>query len=194
METLKKLINAESEYRMKDETIDRFVGLMTEVKLKRNQILVPYNSVDDNIYIVKQGIIRTVYFDGFREVTFAFAPPGSLKISYYSFVKKLPSFNKYVACCDSVVAKISKARFTDLMKESHDFALWVSAVFMVQFFLYEMKREVMNGDAGERFEALVANRPEIMENVSDRIIASYIGVSPQYLCKLKKEFSQRQKK
>lgn len=194
METLRRLINAESEYRMKDETIDRFIGLMTEVKLKRNQILLPYNTVDDNVYIIKQGIIRTAYFDGFKEVTFAFAPPGSLKISYYSYVKGVPSFNKYVACCDSVVMKISKARFTDLMRESHDFALWVSAVFLVQFFTYEVKREVMNGDAKERFEALIVNRPEIMDNVSDRIIASYIGVSPQYLCRLKKEFFHRLKK
>ncbi|MDR2891078.1 MAG: Crp/Fnr family transcriptional regulator [Alistipes sp.] len=193
METLKRLINAEGEYRMRDQTVERFIGLMEEVKLKRNQVLVPYNTVDDNVYMIKKGIIRTVYFDGFKEVTFAFALPGTIKISWYSYYKKLPSFNKYVACCDSVVMKITKAQFTDLVKESHDFAQWVAAVFTDQFFNYEKKRDVMNGDARERFEALIANRPEIMENLSDRIIASYIGVSPQYLCKLKKEFSHRLK-
>jgi CRP-like cAMP-binding protein len=193
METLKKLIIDECEYRMQDETIDRFIGLMTEVQLKRHQVLMSYNTVDDSFYMVKQGLIRTVYFDGFKEVTFAFAPPGTPKISYYSYVRGLPSFYKYVACCDSVVVKMSKAQFTNLMKESHDFTQWVTSVFLAQFFWYEKKREVMYGDARERFEALIINRPEIRENVSDRIIASYIGVSPQYLCKLKKEFSHRLK-
>lgn len=194
METLRKLLDSECEYKMKEQTVERFVELMTEVRLKRNQVLVPYNTLDDNVYIVKKGIIRTVYFDGFKEVTFAFAPPGTLKISYYSYVRGIPSFNKYVACCDSTVMKITKSRFTDLMMQSHDFALWVSHVFLGQFFAYEKKREIVNGDASERFEALIVNRPEIIENVSSRIIASYIGVTPQYLCKLKRDFSHKPRK
>lgn len=37
----------------------------------------------------------------------------------------------------------------------------------------------------ERFDAMIRNRPEIMENVPLRIIASYLGITPQYLSKLK---------
>ncbi len=193
-DTLRKLLNAECEYRMKDETMDMFIGLMTEIKLKRNQVLTPYNTFDDNIYVIKQGIIRTAYFDGFKEVTFAFAPPGTLKLSYYPLVKGIPSFTKYVACCDSVIMKTTKAQFNSLMRESHDFALWVYYVFLGQFYAYEKKREIVNGNAKERFEALVANRPEIIENVSSRVIASYIGVSPEYLCRLEKQFPHKKKK
>ncbi len=46
------------------------------------------------------------------------------------------------------------------------------------------------GDAKERFLSLVQNRPEIMENVPMKYIASYIGVTPQYLCKMKRQFRQ----
>jgi CRP-like cAMP-binding protein len=194
METLRKQLHAECGYRMKDETMDKFLSLMTEMKLKKGQQLIPYNTIDDNIYIVKEGIIRTVYFDGFNEVTFAFAMPGTLKISYYSFCKGIPSFSKYVACCDSVILKVSKAQFTGLMEQSNDFAQWVSYMSLEQLFFHEMKREVVNGDAKERFVAMIENRPEIIEKVSSRIVASYIGVTPQYMCRLKKEFAYKLKK
>ncbi len=193
METLRNQLNAECAYRMKDETMDMFLGLMTELKLKRHEALIPYGKVDDNVYVVRKGIIRTVYFEGLKEVTFAFALPGTLKISYYSFCKGTPSFSKYVACCDSVVMKVTKAQFIGLMQQSPDFARWVSHMSLEQLFFHEMKREVVNGDARERFEALIENRPEIIENVSARIIASYIGVTPQYLSKLQREYWQKQR-
>ena len=194
METLRKQIDAECGYRMKDETMDRFLGLMTEMKVKRHQPLIPYNKLDDNIYIVKEGIIRSVYFDGLKEVTFGFALPGTVLIYYYSFIKSLPSFSKLVACCDSVVMKVSKSQFIDLVDQSHDFARWMMFLAMEELVYHEKRREVINGDAKERVEAFIRNRPEIIENVSSRIIASYIGITPQYLSKLKKDFSYKLKK
>ncbi len=194
METLRKLLYAECDYRMKDETMDRFLESMTELKLKRNQPLIPYDKLDDNIYVIKKGIIRTAYFDGFNEKTFAFALPGTVLISYYSFCKGIPSFSKLEACCESVIMKLSKARFTELASQSHDFSQWMMYMSLEELMYHEKKREVVNGDARERFEALIVNRPEIIENVSSRIIASYIGITPIYLSKLKRDFSHKLKK
>lgn len=193
MEILREQLNAECAYRMKDETMDKFLALMTEINLKRNEILIPYNKVDDNVYIIKEGIIRMAYFDGFKEVTFVFGLPGTVDIPYYCFCEGHPSFLKYEACCDSVVMKVSKTQFMDLADESHDFARWVMTMSMRQLMFYEKKLDVINGNAKERFEALMENRPEIIKNVSHKIIASYIGVTPQYLSKLKRDCLSKSK-
>ncbi len=194
METLKKLLDAECSYRMKDETMDRFLGSMTELNFKRNEPVIPYGECDNNIYVIKKGIVRIAYFDGFKEMTLAFGQPGTLVVSYYSFVKGEPSFYKYEACCNSVIMKIPKVKFNDLIRQSHDFAQWMLSLSMEQLWGHELKAQVVNGDAKERFEALIENRPEIIENVSSRIIASYIGITPQYLSKLKRMFSLRNQK
>ena len=194
METLRKLLDAECGYKMKDETMNAFLDLMTDVTLRRGQPLIDYNTVDDNIYIVRSGIIRTAYFDGFNEKTFAFALPGTVLIGYYSFCQKHPSFSKLEACCESHVMKVTKAQFVDLANRSHDFAQWMMYMSLEELMFHERKREVVNGDAKERFEALLLNRPEIIENVSSRIIASYIGITPIYLSKIKKHFAHKEKK
>lgn len=190
MEHLRELLFAECDYRIKDETMDMFLGAMTEQTLKANEPLIPYGALDSNVYILKSGILRAAYFNGFKEMTFAFGTPGSMAISYYAFYKDEPSFFKLEACCPSVVMKMSKARFVELTRQSHDFAQWVMWMSMGQLWLYEKKLVIVNGDAKERFEALIKNRPEIMEQVPMKYIAAYIGVTPQYLCKMKRLFMQ----
>jgi CRP-like cAMP-binding protein len=193
MDTLKTLLNAECSYRMKDETMDEFIGLMVEMKLRRNQALIDYGECDNNIYVVKEGILRVAYFDGFNEITWGFALPGTLLISYYAFCKGDPSFSKLAACCPSTVMKITKSRFAELASRSHDFAQWMMYMSLEELFFTEKRREIVNGDAKERFESLMEKRPEIMEHVSSRVLASYIGITPEYLSKLKKDFARHSK-
>lgn len=192
MEDIRTLLNAECSYRMKDETMDRFLGLMTELKLKRNQNLIPCGKCDPDVYIVRKGIISASCFDGSKERTHGFALPGSMIVSHYSFYGNEPSFSKFFACCPSSVVRVGKADFDKLVEESHDFAKWVMTMYMLELLYIEKKRQVVNGDAKEKFASLIINRPEIIENVTSRIIASYIGITPQYLSKLKREFSERQ--
>jgi CRP-like cAMP-binding protein len=195
METFRMLLFAENDYRMKDETMDMFFEAMSEIKLKAREPLIDYGAFDSNIYVIRSGIIRIAYFNGFREVTHAFGTPGTMTISYFAYFMDEPSFFKFEACCDSVVMKITKVRFLELIRQSHDFAQWVTSMLTGQLWAYEKKLQIVNGNAKERFEALVNDdRPEIMKNVSSKIIASYIGVTPIYLCKLKRDFSHKLKK
>jgi CRP-like cAMP-binding protein len=196
METLKQQLFEECSYRMEEETMDRFLGLMTEsVELKEGEALIPYGKYDNNIYVLKSGIIRSVYFDGVQERTFAFALPGTVMISYYAFYKRESSYFQLEACCDATVAmKITREAFLNLIKESNDFAQWMLWMSIGQLWFYEMKLSVVNGDAKERFESLMKNRPEVIEKVASKIIASYIGITPQYLSKLKRQFLTRSRK
>jgi CRP-like cAMP-binding protein len=179
---------------MKEETMDCFLDLMTEVKLKRGEPLIDYGALDTNVYVVKEGIMRVAYFNGFRENTYGFALPGTLMVSYYPFYNGEPAFSKFEACCPSTVMKITKAKFLGLARQSHDFAQWMMFMSLCQLFVHEKKREIVNGDAKERFEAFIDVRPQIVENVSAKILASYIDITPQYISRLKRQFAHKTKK
>jgi CRP-like cAMP-binding protein len=194
METLRKQLNLECDYRMADETMDRFLGLMTEVQFKNNEPVVPYGKLDNNIYIVKSGITRFVYFDGLKEMTFGFSLPGTVVISYHSYYLREPSFFQVESCGKSTLMKISRTDFDNLIKESTDFAQWMLRLSSAQICQFEMKLAVINGSAKERFKALLNKRPAIIENVSSKVIASYIGVTPTYLSKLKRQFMPNREK
>lgn len=195
MDELRKLLDVECDYRMADDTMDRFLGLMTEVRLKNNEPLIPYGKTDKNIYVVKEGIIRLAYFDGSKEMTFSFATPGTLLISWHSYYALVPSIFQLESCGKSVIMKVTKAQFDELLSESYDFTSWMLRMSMAQFWFHEMKLALINGaTAKERFEALLKNRPEIIQKVSSKIVASYIGIIPSSLSRLKRELMPSSKK
>ena len=194
METLKKQLNNVCDYKMSDETMDRFLGMATEVRLKSKESLIPYGKLDSNVYILKEGIIRFAYFDGDREKTFAFSTPGNIIISYRCYYKGLASFFQYESCGESVVLKVSKAKFDELLDLSGDFKNWILRMSFDQLWCQEMKVSIISGTAKERFIALIENRMDILKVVSNKVIASYIGVNQPYLSRLKREVLPKSKK
>ncbi len=187
MDALKKLINAECNYHMADETMDRFLGEMSEVHLKNKEPLISYGKCDNSIYVVKSGLIRYAYFSGTKEVTFGFAMPGTVMISYHSFYLNAPSFFQLESCSESVIMKLPKEKFDELFRDSVDFKDWMFAMSTYQLYAYEMKISLISGTAKERFEGLIKNRPEILNIVSDKILASYIGINQPYFSRLKRQ-------
>lgn len=191
MEALRKLLNEECNYRMRDETMDAFIGLMTEVKIGNNRPLIEYGQLDSNIYVVKEGLMRFSYFDGLREMTYGFSAPGTVIIQYHSFYSNIPSFFQIESCGKSTVMKVARVDFDELLKTSHDFLNWMFRMQAAQLWLHEKKLSVFNGTAMERFEALVKKRPEILQKVSSKVIASYIGITPSSLSRLKRELNKK---
>jgi CRP-like cAMP-binding protein len=130
--------------------------------------------------------MRHAYFDGMKETIFAFSTPGTMIVSWYSFYKRMPSFLQFESCGATTVMKIAKSDFDALVEQSADFAKWWTRLLVAQHWCLEMKLDAVNGTtAKERFESLVRNRPEILERVEARFIASYLGITPSYLCRLK---------
>lgn len=49
----------------------------------------------------------------------------------------------------------------------------------------------LNGNVYDRYEVLMPRRPEIIRNVPMKTVAAYLGMSPQYLSTLRKEWLNR---
>lgn len=194
METLRKQLNEACDYIMSDETMERFLELTSEMRLKNKEPLIPYGKFDNNIYILKEGIIRFAYVDSLGEKTLSFATPGNMIISYHSFYRGIPSFFQFESCGRSVVMKVPKSKFDELLKQSDDFARWMLRMSLEHLWCWEMKTALINGTAKERFESLMDNRPEILRTVSNKIIASYIGIIPSSLSRLKRQLMPNSKK
>ena len=186
MDTLKKLLLDEYKHKMPDGLLDEFIGAMTEVRLKNREVLIPYGKVDTNAYVLKSGIIYGCYFDGEKEKTYGFINPGTVIISYHPHAMHLPSFFQFESCGESVVGKISKKKLDEMVERSHEFAKWMLAVQTIKLYFNEHKLATISGTAKERFAALIKNRPEMIAHVPSKIIASYLGITPTYLCRLKK--------
>lgn len=178
---LKALLDNESDYRMSQEVIDTILDAGTIIELKSKEELIPSGSINTNVYIIYDGIIRCWYWFGDIEKTSVFGTEGTLVISHYCQSLGLPSPVTYEACCPARLFKLTREAFNGLLDSSPEFVRWCLSNAYMQLAFIEKKDSVIQGSAAERYRSLVKNRPEIIANVSLKAISSYLGITPQYL-------------
>lgn len=192
MEKLKELLNRECDRTMSSEEWDSLFELAEHVVLKKGEVLISPGEIKPDVYIVKEGILRGVDFNGDQERTFCFGLPGTIFNSRFSFYKRLPSYYQIEACCRSVVLQIPHDDYIELTDRSHAFAVWALHYAWYEQFLEEDREStVHNGNAKQRYIHMLKTRPAIVKGVSQRILASYLGITPEYLCRVKAEILKR---
>jgi CRP-like cAMP-binding protein len=193
MANLKELLSKESSYSISDDLLTKFISLGEEIKLRKRDILIPAGTVDDNVYILKDGMMKFVYHDGIKESIPHFSFNGDIILSYFCFHNSNPAIYSVIACCDCSVLRISKADFVELMETNRDFSLWVANMAFGRLANLEYDNHVVNGDARERLTNLMANQRDILQKVSSKTIASYLGITPSYLCRLRKQIIEEER-
>lgn len=124
--------------------------------------------------------------NGESERTFAFGSAGTMFVSKHSFVKRLPSYYQIDACCDTTLLRIPNKHYWYMVENYNEFAQWALWMVYEELFFQEKKNQVINGSAKDRYMSLLHSRMDLVTNVPQKILASYLNVTPQYLCRLKK--------
>lgn len=188
-ERLRELIRKESTYPISDSLIDRLVDSGVVIRLRAGEPITRSGETDPDFYILADGIMRCWHTEseGAVERTSYFGLPGTLCVSYHSYLLGQPSPNNHEACCQCTVVKISKEAVDALVEASAEFSRWLLGNAQFQLYFFEMKGRIIQGPARERYESLLKRRSEIVRKVPLKIIASYLGITPQYLSKLRRQ-------
>lgn len=179
------LLNGECDMRMPSRLVEAFIAGGERVRLRRGQTLIGIGDTDDNLYIVLEGVMRVWYLNGKQEVTFTFGMPGSIVHPMHCYYRNEASSENYTACCPVKLLKIRKEHYDKLLRQDHEFALWNLRLAQCQVYHYEMRRKEIKGDARERYNAMVRHRPDIVRIVPLKVIATYLGITPEYLSSLR---------
>ncbi len=192
IELLKSLLAKELGYLPGGDGIDALLRRGQLMDFRGGEAIIEAGCNCPDVYIVKDGIVRFIDMNGDKERTFAFAMAGTIFMSKHSFVMSRPSYYSVEACCQTELLRISRDDFWNVVEEYKEVALWMLRYAYGELFYQEHKNAaVHNGSARERYENMFGDRPEIIEKVPQKIIASYLGVTPEYFSRLKKEYFHR---
>lgn len=190
---LKRLFIDECRYQLNNEVMDEFLDLGTVVEFNRGEIICRAGLVDTNVYVVISGIVSRWRWNNNKEMVDTFSMPGTMFMEYHSYYASLDSHAFFEACCPSRLLKIAARDFDNLVERSHEFARWTLNMAYNQLYSYEIRELNFNGDVYQRYESLMRDRPEIIREVPMKVVAAYLGVSPQYLSTLRKEWLGKRK-
>ena len=157
---------------------------MKEIKVKKGQILQYEGDVNTKVYHVKSGLLRSYAIDkSGKENIFMFAPEGWVIADTNS--PEIPSVLFIDAFEDSEVIVLPK----DIEREKENIAAIAKRLSVLQNRILML----ISSSAIERYENFVDMYPTLVQRVPQRMIASYLGVTPETLSAAKSKRRKQSK-
>lgn len=172
---------------------EHFLGLLSSKKLKKKQFLLQEGDVCRHSAFVVEGCLRgyTVDGNGFEHIL-QFAPPDWWIGDMYSLFTQKPGNLNIDALEDTEVLLLSKTDQEQLYLDIPKFERFFRII--TQNSLVANRQRLLDNlslPAMERFALFCRQYPTLIERLSQKQIAAYIGVTPEFLSKLKSEYFRR---
>ncbi|SHM16696.1 Crp/Fnr family transcriptional regulator [Flavobacterium saccharophilum] len=159
------------------------------VSFSKNTIIEHEGIIPKYLYFVVSGVMRLFHYNNLGDeiTTHINCPPGFIT-SYSHFIDRTKS-NENVECItDCLLLRITKTDLDFLIQNSaafRDFSTWV----FQQSLAYNENRakDLANLTAEQRYKKLIENYPEILFNVPLQHIASFLGMNPKSLSRIRKQ-------
>lgn len=163
-------------------------GLVRTVKLKKGESFLSHGEKSDKFAVVEEGLFRIYYVDSEgKEAIKTFRAAGGLIGAYAEFLRNIPSRLNVVALSDSVLSVVQASDVLGVFKSSAEWER-VGRKITEQLYLEKEEREYqfLCLDASARYQAFLRDFSHDEIRIPDYMVASYLGITPVYLSKLKK--------
>ena len=168
-----------------------FIKLLRYRKLKKGEILLNYGEVCKNNYFVISGCLRNYSIDEYGgEHIIAFAPADWWTSDLYSYLAETPSEQIIDALIPTEVFAISKEDMEELYLRIPKFERMFRILFQNAMInhLHRIK-QIMSIPAEERYQYFIKRYPNIYSEIPLKYIASYLGISPEFLSKIRNKIA-----
>jgi len=156
---------------------------------KRSE-LVRLGQIENHISFIEEGIIRLFIpkEDEEKEITFGFSFSGEFISAYDSFLTQTPSLYQLEPLTRSVIWSISYEDLQEVYTKTKIGNL-IGRLSSERLYLIKSARmqSLLNETAEERYLNLIKERPHLLKEIPLKYIASYIGVTPQALSRIRKK-------
>ena len=165
---------------------DTFMKLMSKKIIRKNDFLISEGTVCNFLGIVHSGSMRSFVQNDEQEFNNDFYFENDFVSAYNSFLTRRPNGCNIQALTDTEVYCLSYKQLTALLDEDKE---WMKLGKYVsdRFYIKKCEREtsLLKHSATERLDLLLENYPGIEQRVSQYHLASYLGIKPETLSRIK---------
>lgn len=186
------LNNIQSLIRISDQEKEIISTLFKEKTYKKGDFFLAEGQICKQVGFLTKGLMRYYINHDGEEKTYAFSQEDQYVCNYESFLPQKPSSKIIQALEDSDVLVISHSDLQRLyanVREGERYGrIAVEAVFLQMLkdinSFYTETPEV-------RYEGFINNHPDLQQRISQYHIASFVGVKPQSLSRIRKRIFNR---
>lgn len=169
------------------ETLKRFYH---PVSFPKHHVITKLGEIEDYQYFITDGFARTYFKSDGLEITTRLGKSDQFISAQHSYVKRVPSLE----VLESITTiKGLRIHYSDLKKMYELDEKWIRASLHIMESAVidqnERMRQLTMLSAKERYELLVNESPTLLQNIALRYIASYIGIKPESLSRIRSNLS-----
>jgi CRP-like cAMP-binding protein len=173
--------------KVQEETLDEICSHFKLIKAKRNEMLLIQGEVCKHYYFVNKGCLRlfTINKDGV-EGTRYFAFEGAFGTALPSLIEQTPAFEFVQTIENSELLAISRDSFFHLVDTIPAFAFIYRQILELSFITAQKRIYGFQGSDGlEKVKWVMQYNPKLLTRVSNKLAASFLGITPSTLSRLK---------
>ena len=174
------------------EEIEFFTSLLKSKKLVNGEYLLREGEVCKYESFVTKGCLKTYYLDenGLEHII-DFSIEEWWADDLYSLLTQTPSKSNIKAIEDTDILQISKTDLELLYQKVPQFERFFRILFQNAYITQrEQINQALSASAEERYLMFIKKKPYADTRFSQKDIASYLGVTPQFFSSLKKKLGR----
>ncbi len=167
-------------------------SLLTRKWLKKGELLLTGGQVCNHVSFINTGHFRTYNIVHNEERTSNFAFEGNYVTDYCSFLTRQPSSDFIVAMDDAHVLHLSYENMQSAFEKS---PVWQKFGRLIAEHIFVMvavrAQSLLFKTPEELYLDLMKERPKVIERIPQHYIASYCGIKPESLSRIRKRLSEK---
>jgi len=168
------------------ESNNQLVSIFKKFKVERNEQILKPGHVCHYIYYVLSGCVREYYYKGDKDISKFFAFEGNRSFFAESFINQSRSKVGSMALEPTILLGLSHDGLLESCKSNQEIE-WLYRTCLERALLTAQKKSFLFqfGNAYERYNNLLKEKPEVIKRISSNYISSYLNVTPETLSRIK---------
>lgn len=164
-----------------------FLKYFKHFTLKKGDYLLQSTEINTKLGFLCKGLVRYFIFKNQEESTFEFTKEGEFVADYHSFISKTPSNQNIQALEDCEFLIINFNDLQELYKISNT-ANFIGRIIIEHRFMIMVNQLLIKEKytEEERYTYFLKHYKDLTQRIPQYLIASYIGVKPQSLSRIRK--------
>lgn len=149
-------------------------------------ILLEEGKIAEKLYLIHKGCLRLFFYNEGKDITFQFFFEGDFVASFDSLYKRTPSLFYLESIEPTELTAIRREDFYNQINNNLSLRQLYEEKLIDRFHAYQqLFLSRIKNTPQQRYEELLKEYPNIIQRVSQHYIASYLGITPVSLSRIR---------
>ncbi|GAL86721.1 cAMP-binding protein [Sporocytophaga myxococcoides] len=175
---------------LSDEDWEIFSSKLLRQEFAPKAVLLETGHTENYLSFIEKGIVRFYIPKEDNDLTFSFSFHNGFVSAYDSFLSRKPSGYKVETITETILWRLTYQDLQIIYSET-EAGNKIGRFASEDLFQKKAKRELsfLNESPEERYLKLFTEQPHLIQQIPLKYIASYIGITPQALSRIRKRIS-----